>query len=98
MADCKFKKTDFSFIQDFHQIIELVLNGSNQDGIGKAVTQLEDRIMFAKQVLEELPGLHYTKEEQERLYQQELDLLQDKKQQLDTYLNLPPFQPSLKQE
>ncbi|EIE83887.1 hypothetical protein G6F46_000595 [Rhizopus delemar] len=91
MADSAFKKSDFSFIQDFHNIIELILSGNNQDSIGKAVAHLEERFVHARQVLEELPGLHYAKEEQERLYQQELDLLEHKKKQLETYLSLPPF-------
>ncbi|RCI05605.1 hypothetical protein CU098_003385 [Rhizopus stolonifer] len=67
MTDSSFKKSDFSFVHDFHHIIELVLSGNNQDVIGKAVSQLEERLMLARQVLEDLPGLHYAQEEQERL-------------------------------
>lgn len=92
MADSTtFNKSDFSFLQDFHNIIDLILTGSNQDAIGKAVANLEEKFIHARQVLEELPGLQYVQEEQERMYQQELQLLEHKKKQLDTYLNSPPF-------
>lgn len=80
-----FKKSDFSFIEDFNQIIESMLNGSNPDAVGKAVAQLEEKFENAKQVLESLPGLQYTKEEQEAILAEELKVLEHKKSQLQSY-------------
>ncbi|KAI8047944.1 uncharacterized protein B0P05DRAFT_564966 [Gilbertella persicaria] len=66
-----FKKSDFSFIQEFNQIVDLLLNGNNADAVGKSVTQLEEKFEHAKQVLESLPGLQYTKEQQENILAEE---------------------------
>ncbi|KAI8993364.1 hypothetical protein BDB01DRAFT_776065 [Pilobolus umbonatus] len=86
-----FQKQDFSFLQDFHNIIELILFGNNQDAIGKAVAQLEDRVEHARQVLEELPGLQYVESEQMKILNRELNILEMKKKQMKSYLSLPPF-------
>lgn len=86
-----FQKSDFSFLQDFRQIIELILTGNNQDAIGKAVAQLEDRFESARQVLEELPGLQYVESEQMEILDRELKILEMKKKQMKLYLSLPPF-------
>lgn len=83
-----FKKSDFTFVQDFNQIIDLLLNGSNPDAVGKAVAQLEEKFENAKQVLESLPGLQYTKEEQEIILAEELEVLDRKKKQLQSYKHL----------
>lgn len=83
-----FKKSDFTFDQDFNNIIDLLLNGSNPDAVGKAVAQLDEKFENAKQVLDSLPGLQYTKEEQEVILAQELKVLERKKQQLDSYKHL----------
>lgn len=83
-----FKKSDFTFVEDFNQIIDLLLNGSNPDAVGKAVAQLQDKFQNAKQVLESLPGLQYTKEEQELILAQELQVLDRKKKQLSSYKHL----------
>ncbi|KAI8883617.1 hypothetical protein K501DRAFT_249273 [Backusella circina FSU 941] len=86
-----FKKSEFSFLQDFNNIVDLILTGSNQDVIGKAVAQLDERFEHARQVLEDLPGLHNVKEEQEAILQTEVNLLEHKKQQLNKYLSLSIF-------
>ncbi|GAN07325.1 hypothetical protein MAM1_0157d06821 [Mucor ambiguus] len=80
-----FKKSDFSFVEDFNQIIELILTGNNSDAVGKSVAQLEEKFENAKQVLDSLPGLQYTKEEQEALLAEELKVLERKKTQLQSY-------------
>ncbi|KAF1796968.1 hypothetical protein FB192DRAFT_1028667 [Mucor lusitanicus] len=80
-----FKKSDFSFVEDFNQIIELILTGNNSDAVGKSVAQLEEKFENAKQVLDSLPGLQYTKEEQEALLAEELKVLERKKIQLQSY-------------
>lgn len=80
-----FKKPDFSFVEDFNQIIELILTGNNSDAVGKSVAQLEEKFENAKQVLDSLPGLQYTKEEQEALLAEELKVLERKKTQLQSY-------------
>ncbi|CEP10476.1 hypothetical protein [Parasitella parasitica] len=80
-----FKKSDFSFVEDFNQIIELMLTGNNSDAVGKAVAQLEEKFENAKRILDSLPGLQYTKEEQEALLDDELMVLESKKAQLQSY-------------
>ncbi|KAI9341055.1 hypothetical protein BD770DRAFT_209802 [Pilaira anomala] len=87
-ASSPFKKSDFTFDKDFNNIIDLLLNGSNPDAVGKAVAQLDEKFENAKQVLDSLPGLQYTKEEQEVILAQELKVLERKKQQLDSYKHL----------
>jgi hypothetical protein len=84
----QFKKSDFSFVEDFNQVIDLLLNGNNPDAVGKAVGQLEEKFEHAKQVLESLPGLQYTKEEQEAILAEELQVLERKKNQLQSYKQL----------
>lgn len=84
----QFKKSDFSFVEDFNQTIDLLLNGNNPDAVGKAVGQLEEKFENAKQVLESLPGLQYTKEEQEAILDDELRVLERKKSQLQSYKQL----------
>jgi Cu/Ag efflux pump CusA len=86
-----FKKSEFSFLQDFSNIVDLILTGSNQDVIGKAVAQLDERFEHARQVLEDLPGLHNVKEEQEEILQTEINVLEHRKQQLNKYLSLSIF-------
>ncbi|KAI9480688.1 MAG: hypothetical protein EXX96DRAFT_563765 [Benjaminiella poitrasii] len=80
-----FKKSDFSFIEDFNHIIELMLNGNNPDAVGKSVAQLEEKFENAKHIIESLPGLQYTKEEQESILAEELKVLDRKKSQLKSY-------------
>lgn len=84
-----FKKSDFSFTEDFNQIIDIMLNGNNPDAVGKAVAQLEEKFENAKQVLESLPGLQYTKEQQEAILAEELQVLERKKNQLQSYKQTP---------
>lgn len=83
-----FKRSDFTFVQDFNGIIDLLLNGNKPDAVGKAVAQLEEKIENAKQILDSLPGLQYTKEEQEIILAEELKVLERKKHQLSTYKQL----------
>ena len=85
MNTTSFKKSDFSFVEDFNQIIGLILTGNNSDAVGKSVAQLEEKFENAKQVLDSLPGLQYTKEEQETLLADELKVLERKKAQLQSY-------------
>ncbi|KAJ8657097.1 hypothetical protein O0I10_007177 [Lichtheimia ornata] len=86
-----FRKEDFSFMRDFHQIIELMLNGNNQEEIGKAVAQMDERFEHARRTLQELPGLQYVKEEQEAILERETAVLDTKKRQLKKYMELSPF-------
>ncbi|KAI7864987.1 hypothetical protein BDF14DRAFT_1731149 [Spinellus fusiger] len=86
-----FRKSDFSFHPDFSDIVNLILTGSQQDEIGKAVAQLEERFEYGRRVLQDLPGLHYVKEEQEAILSNETAMLEAKKKQLAEYLSLPPF-------
>lgn len=83
-----FKKSDFTFVQDFNQIIDLLLNGNKPDDVGKAVAQLEEKFENAKQILESLPGLQYTKEEQQIILAEELKVLERKRSQLSSYKHL----------
>ncbi|KAG2225326.1 hypothetical protein INT45_005570 [Circinella minor] len=93
-----FQKNDFAFMQDFHRIVELMLNGSNQEEIGKAVAQMDDRFDNARRILQELPGLQYVEEEQDAILKQETAVLETKKQQLKKYMELAPFTGSLEQK
>ncbi|GAA5810422.1 hypothetical protein MFLAVUS_003843 [Mucor flavus] len=88
ISSSTFKKSEFTFNQDFNSIIDLLLNGSNSDAVGKAVAQLDEKFENAKQVLDSLPGLQYTKEEQEVILAQELKVLDRKKKQLESYKHL----------
>lgn len=83
-----FNKSDFTFVKDFNLIIDLLLTGNNPDAVGKAVAQLEDKFENAKQVLDSLPGLQYTKEQQEDILEKELKVLQHKKTQLESFKHL----------
>ncbi|OBZ84757.1 hypothetical protein A0J61_07190 [Choanephora cucurbitarum] len=83
-----FKKSDFSFVQEFNQIVDLLLNGNNPDAVGKSVTQLEEKFEHAKQVLESLPGLQYTQEQQEKILADATRVLEKKKNQLQSYKQL----------
>lgn len=89
-----FKKSDFSFLQDFKHIVDLILSGSQQDEVGKAMTQLDERFQHGRRVLEELPGLQYVREEQEEILAQEQAILNNKKEQFRQYLALPTFNSS----
>ncbi|KAG0173542.1 hypothetical protein DFQ28_002154 [Apophysomyces sp. BC1034] len=89
-----FKKSDFSFLHDFKHIIDLVLSGSHQDEVGKAMTQLDERFQHGRRVLEGLPGLQYVKEEQEEILAREQAILDIKKEQFHRYLSLPTFNSS----
>ena len=93
-----FQKNDFAFMQDFHRIVELMLDGSNQEEIGKAVAQMDERFDNARRILQELPGLQYVEEEQDTILKRETDVLETKKQQLKKYMELAPFTDSLKQK
>lgn len=86
-----FRKEDFSFMRDFHQIIEIMLNGNNKEEIGKAVAQMDERFEHARRTLQELPGLQYVKEEQEAILERETAVLETKKRQLKKYMELSPF-------
>ncbi|KAF7729750.1 hypothetical protein EC973_003828 [Apophysomyces ossiformis] len=85
------KKSDFSFLQDFKHVVDLILSGSHQDEVGKAMTQLDERIQHGRRVLKELPGLQYVKEEQEEILAREQAILDIKKEQFQRYLSLPAF-------
>lgn len=78
-------------MRDFHQIIELMLNGNNKEEIGKAVAQMDERFEQARRTLQELPGLQYVKEEQEAILERETAVLDTKKRQLKKYMELSPF-------
>ncbi|KAL0078666.1 hypothetical protein J3Q64DRAFT_1765603 [Phycomyces blakesleeanus] len=88
-----FRKSDFSYLPEFSDIINLILIGSHQDEIGKAVAQLDDRFENGRRVLQDLPGLQYVKEEQEAILKREMAVLDAKKKQLVEHLASPPFVP-----
>ncbi|KAI9022168.1 hypothetical protein CLU79DRAFT_751458 [Phycomyces nitens] len=88
-----FRKSDFSYLPEFSDIINLILAGSHQDEIGKAVAQLDDRFENGRRVLQDLPGLQYVKEEQEAILKREMAVLDSKKKQLAEHLASPPFVP-----
>ncbi|KAI8333749.1 hypothetical protein BD560DRAFT_45413 [Blakeslea trispora] len=83
-----FNKSDFSFVQEFNQIVDLLLNGNNPDAVGKAVTQLEEKFEHAKEVLKSLPGLQYTQEQQENILTEATRVLEKKRSQLQSYKQL----------
>lgn len=86
-----FNKEDFMFLRDFHTIVDMMLNSNNAEEISKAVAHLDERFVRARQILQELPGLHHVQEEQETILQNELQVLEGKKQQLQRYTSLEPF-------
>ncbi|KAI9266453.1 hypothetical protein BDA99DRAFT_558535 [Phascolomyces articulosus] len=86
-----FHKNDFAFMHDFHRIVELMLDGANQEEIGKAVAQMDERFDNARRILQELPGLQYVEEEQDAILKCETAVLDTKKQQLQKYMGLAPF-------
>lgn len=86
-----FQKDDFLFLRDVYRIVDLIQSGKEQEEIGKAVAQLDERFDQARHILQELPGLQYNKEEQETILEREMALLDNKKQQLKSYMALPPF-------
>ncbi|ORY97546.1 hypothetical protein BCR43DRAFT_407568, partial [Syncephalastrum racemosum] len=86
-----FQKDDFLFLRDVYRIVDLIQSGREQEEIGKAVAQLDERFDKARHILQELPGLQYNKEEQEAILEREMALLDNKKQQLKSYMALPPF-------
>lgn len=71
-----------------------MLAKSPPEEIGKAVAHLDERFENARQILQELPGLQYVREEQEKILQHEIAILQDKKRQLQRYMQMPPFDAS----
>ncbi|KAJ2958528.1 hypothetical protein NQZ79_g5901 [Umbelopsis isabellina] len=87
-----FNKNDFVFLPSFLNIVELIQNGNDQVGIGRAVSELWEKFDHAQQVLSELPGIQYTKQEQEAILEQEKKLLELRTQQLARHLNSPPIE------
>jgi hypothetical protein len=55
------------------------------------VSDLWDKFERAQQLLSELPGIQYTRQEQETVLEQEKKLLQLRQQQLANHLNSPPI-------
>ncbi|KAI9489553.1 hypothetical protein BDB00DRAFT_790975 [Zychaea mexicana] len=88
-----FHKDEFAFMRDFHRIVELMLDGANQEEIGKAVAQMDERFGNARRILQELPGLQYVEEEQDAILKRETTILETKKEQLKKYMELAPFNP-----
>lgn len=86
-----FNKNDFVFLPSFLNIVELMQAGNDQTGIGRAVSDLWDKFERAQQLLSELPGIQYTRQEQETVLEQEKKLLQLRQQQLANHLNSPPI-------
>ncbi|KAH8554333.1 hypothetical protein BGW37DRAFT_484345 [Umbelopsis sp. PMI_123] len=86
-----FNKDDFVFLPSFLSIVELLQTGSDQAKIGRAVSDLWDKFDRAQMLLSELPGIQYTKQEQEAILEQEKKLLQLRQQQLTNHLNAPPI-------
>ncbi|KAI8977439.1 hypothetical protein BDF20DRAFT_802211, partial [Mycotypha africana] len=80
-----FQKSDFSFLENFAQIIDMIVGDNNSDAVGKAVARLEEKMEHAKRVLDSLPGLQYAKEEQEMILSEQLKVLEKKKAQLEAY-------------
>ncbi|KAG2178931.1 hypothetical protein INT43_001778 [Umbelopsis isabellina] len=87
-----FNKNDFVFLPSFLNIVELMQNGNDQVGIGRAVSELWEKFDHAQQVLSELPGIQYTKQEQEAILEQEKQLLDLRTQQLAKHLSSPPIE------
>ncbi|CAM0141025.1 hypothetical protein VKS41_007742 [Umbelopsis sp. WA50703] len=87
-----FNKSDFVFLPSFLNIVELIQNGNDQVGIGRAVSELWEKFDNAQQVLSELPGIQYTKQEQKAILEQEKKLLDLRTQQLTKHLNSPPIE------
>lgn len=87
-----FNKNDFVFLPSFLNIVALIQNGNDQVGIGRAVSELWEKFEHAQQVLSELPGIQYTKQEQEAILEQEKKLLELRTQQLARHLNSPPIE------
>ncbi|KAI9316085.1 hypothetical protein BX666DRAFT_1878662 [Dichotomocladium elegans] len=90
-----FRKEDFLFMEDFHRIVDLMLNGTNQEEIGIAVAKMDERFERARKVLQEIPGLQYVKEEQEAILQREMEVLKTKQKLLKLYMERPPFENSV---
>ncbi|GAB5588015.1 hypothetical protein Unana1_02915 [Umbelopsis nana] len=86
-----FNKNDFVFLPSFLNIVELMQTGTDQAGIGRAVSDLWDKFDRAQQLLSELPGIQYTKQEQEAILEQEKKLLELRRQQLSKHLSSPPI-------
>lgn len=87
-----FNKNDFVFLPSFLNVVELIQNGNDQVGIGRAVSELWEKFDHAQQVLSDLPGIQYTKQEQEAILQQEKQLLDLRTQQLAKHLSSPPIE------
>lgn len=93
-----FNKDDFVFLPSFLGIVELLQTGSDQAKIGRAVSDLWDKFDRAQGLLSELPGIQYTKQEQEAILEQEKKLLQLRQQQLTNHLNTSPITDSSTEE
>jgi RNA polymerase II transcription mediator complex subunit 9 len=93
-----FNKDDFIFLPSFLGIIELLQTGNDQAKIGRAVSDLWDKFDRAQLLLSELPGIQYTKQEQEAILEQEKKLLQLRQQQLANHLNTSPITNSSAEE
>ncbi|KAJ3294498.1 hypothetical protein HK104_003536 [Borealophlyctis nickersoniae] len=88
----------FEFMPLLVQILEKMARSTGEDEtaeIGRLmvhkVSNLQDKIRSAHQVALDLPGIHLTTQEQERLYAQNTTTLEQKRNQLRQYVDLPLF-------
>ncbi|GBC50929.1 uncharacterized protein OCT59_022570 [Rhizophagus irregularis] len=88
----RFPREEFSFLPHILQILDKVETGKNEQEIKAMMRKLKDKVNRCQKILDDLPGADLSRERQERLKNEDKEILENKKKRRQRYLGLQIFQ------
>ncbi|KAL1919025.1 uncharacterized protein VTP21DRAFT_2406 [Calcarisporiella thermophila] len=87
-----FRRADFSFLPQLYAILEKFGKQDELPEVMREFSKLNDMLIRARRIIQELPGADLSKEELERVLGREKEVLAAKREQLQEYVKLPVFE------
>ncbi|KAF9357158.1 hypothetical protein BGX34_009523 [Mortierella sp. NVP85] len=91
-TELTFQPSDFSFLSQLLHILQKVETGDDPQEIATLAANLKASFKKCQTILDHLPGADLSPDEQARILEEELKVLEKKKAQLSNYLSWQVFQ------
>ncbi|GES96791.1 autotransporter domain-containing protein [Rhizophagus clarus] len=88
----RFPREEFSFLPHIIQVLDKVETGKNEQEIKAMMRKLKDKVHRCQKILDDLPGADLSRERQERLRNEDKEILENKRKLRRRYLELQIFQ------
>ncbi|KAG0052553.1 MCM DNA helicase complex subunit [Gryganskiella cystojenkinii] len=93
-----FQPSDFSFLPQLLHILQKVESGEDAQEIATLASNLKTSFKRCQMILDHLPGADLSPDEQNRVLEEEMKVLEKKKSQLSTYLSWQIFNHPVEEE